>query len=230
MSQVHALSDDQVAGELKKMTAFIRQEAMEKANEIRLKADEEFAIEKSKLVRQETASIDSSYEKKFKQASMSQQITRSTVSNKSRLRILSARQELLDRLFEDAGKKLGDVSKDKKKYQGILKNLILEGAYALNEDKLQIKVRKADNDVAKQAIEEAQKEYKSAVNKDVAITIDESDPLPAESSGGASIVGSGGRIDINNTLEERLRLLESDALPSIRVTLFGENENRKFHD
>ncbi|KAF2994048.1 V-ATPase V1 sector subunit E [Curvularia kusanoi] len=230
MSQVHALSDDQVAGELKKMTAFIRQEAMEKANEIRLKADEEFAIEKSKLVRQETASIDSSYEKKFKQASMSQQITRSTVSNKSRLRILSARQELLDRLFEDAGKKLGDVSKDKKKYQGILKNLILEGAYALNEDKLQIKVRKADNDVAKQAIEEAQKDYKSNTNKDVAITIDESDPLPSESSGGAIIVGTGGRIDINNTLEERLRLLESDALPSIRVTLFGENENRKFHD
>jgi V-type H+-transporting ATPase subunit E len=229
------------------MTAFIRQEAMEKANEIRLKADEEFAIEKSKLVRQETSSIDSSYEKKFKQASMSQQITRSTVSNKSRLRILSARQELLDRLFEDAGKKLGDISKDKKKYQGVLKNLILEGAYALNEDKLQVKIRKADSDVAKQAIEEAQKEYKSKVNKDVAITIDESDPLPSESyvnrllkntvymltghrSGGAMIVGTGGRIDINNTLEERLRLLESDALPSIRVTLFGENENRKFHD
>ncbi|KAJ4317531.1 V-ATPase V1 sector subunit E [Neodidymelliopsis sp. IMI 364377] len=230
MSQVHALSDDQVAGELKKMTAFIRQEAMEKANEIRLKADEEFAIEKSKLVRQETASIDSSYEKKFKQASMSQQITRSTVSNKSRLRILSARQELLDRLFEDAGKKLGDVSKDKKKYQSILKALILEGAYALNEDKLQVKVRKADNDLTKKAIEEAQSEYKSKLNKDVAITIDESDPLPSESSGGAFIVGTGGRIDINNTLEERLRLLESDALPSIRVTLFGENENRKFRD
>jgi V-type H+-transporting ATPase subunit E len=160
------------------MTAFIRQEAMEKANEIRLKADEEFAIEKSKLVRQETASIDTSYEKKFKQASMSQQITRSTVSNKSRLRILSARQELLNRLFEDANKKLGSVSKDKKKYQDVLKNLILEGAYALNEDKLQVKVRKADNDIVKKAIDEAQSEYKSKVGKEVAITIDESDPLP----------------------------------------------------
>lgn len=160
------------------MTAFIRQEAMEKANEIRLKADEEFAIEKSKLVRQEQSSIDSSYEKKFKQASMSQQITRSTVSNKSRLRILSARQELLDRLFEDSAKKLGDVSKDKKKYQSVLKNLILEGVYALNEEKLQIKVRKADNDLAKKAIEEAQSEYKSKVGNDVSISIDESDPLP----------------------------------------------------
>jgi V-type H+-transporting ATPase subunit E len=49
-------------------------------------------------------------------------------------------------------------------------------------------------------------------------------------AGGAMIVGTGGRIDINNTLEERLRLLESDALPSMRVTLFGENANRKFRD
>jgi V-type H+-transporting ATPase subunit E len=49
-------------------------------------------------------------------------------------------------------------------------------------------------------------------------------------AGGVSIVGSGGRIDINNTFEERLRLLETDALPSIRSTLFGENKNRRFHD
>jgi V-type H+-transporting ATPase subunit E len=44
------------------------------------------------------------------------------------------------------------------------------------------------------------------------------------------IVGTGGRIDINNTLEERLRLLENDGLPAIRVMLFGENQNRRFHD
>ena len=39
-----------------------------------------------------------------------------------------------------------------------------------------------------------------------------------------------GKIELNNTFDERLRMLESDALPSIRSTLFGENENRKFHD
>lgn len=160
------------------MTAFIKQEALEKADEIRKKADEEFASEKAKLVREEMAAIDSSYEKKFKQASMSQQITRSTVANKSRLRILSARQEVLDALFEEARKKLGDVSKDKKKYQEVLKNLILEGAYALNEDKLQVKARKADYDVVKKAIEDAQSEYKTKTGQDVTITIDESDPLP----------------------------------------------------
>ena len=50
------------------------------------------------------------------------------------------------------------------------------------------------------------------------------------SSGGISIVGGNGKIDINNTFEERLRLLETDALPMVRTSLFGKNENRKFYD
>ena len=45
-----------------------------------------------------------------------------------------------------------------------------------------------------------------------------------------SIIGGGGRIDINNTFEERLKLLETDALPMVRVSLFGENANRRFYD
>ena len=51
-----------------------------------------------------------------------------------------------------------------------------------------------------------------------------------DSLGGLSIVGGGGKIDINNTFEERLTLLQDNALPSIRTTLFGKNENRKFYD
>lgn len=56
------------------------------------------------------------------------------------------------------------------------------------------------------------------------------DGLTGYSSGGISIVGGNGKIDINNTFEERLRLLETDALPMVRTSLFGKNENRKFYD
>ncbi len=52
--------------------AFIKQEAVEKAREIQIKADEEFAIEKAKIVRQEAINIDSQYDKKIKQAEVSQ--------------------------------------------------------------------------------------------------------------------------------------------------------------
>jgi V-type H+-transporting ATPase subunit E len=160
------------------MTAFIKQEAMEKAREIEIKANEEFAIEKSKLVRQETDTIDASYEKKFKQATMSQQITRSTVANKTRLKVLGARQEMLDDIFEAAVERLGEASEDKNRYQQILKNLILEGFYAMNEPELQIRARKADYDLAKKAIGEAQKEYKENVGKETKATIDEENPIP----------------------------------------------------
>lgn len=161
------------------MTEFIKQEAMEKAREIEIRANEEFALEKSKLVRQETDAIDAQYEKKFKQAQMSQQITRSTVANKTRLKVLGARQELLDEIFEKAQKKLAEGAKDKTKYQAILKNLILEGFYALNEPQLQVRVRKQDSELATKAIADASKEYKNAVGKDIAATVDESSPLPA---------------------------------------------------
>lgn len=54
--------------------AFIKQEAVEKAREIQIKADEEFAIEKAKIVRQEAINIDSQYDKKIKQAEVAQKM------------------------------------------------------------------------------------------------------------------------------------------------------------
>ena len=174
------MSDDQVATELRKMTAFIRQEALEKAREIHLKADEEFSIEKSKLVRSETQRIDTEYEKKFTQAGMSQQITKSTLANKQRLRVLSARQELLDGLFEDTSKKLGETAaKDQRKYGEVLKGLILEGLYALgNEKKVLVRCRKKDDESVKKAGEQAKQEYKKAMKgRDVEIVVDDKERL-----------------------------------------------------
>ncbi|KAI0403823.1 ATPase, V1/A1 complex, subunit E [Xylaria palmicola] len=230
MSQVHALSDDQVGLELRKMTAFIKQEAIEKAREIEIKANEEFSIEKSKLVREETDAIDATYAKKFKQASMAQQITRSTVANKTRLRVLGARQELLDDIYDAAAKKLADAANNKGKYQAVLKGLLLEGLYALGEDEVTVRARKADADLVKKAAKAAESEYEKETGKSSKIKLDEEDPLPEGTSGGIFIIGGDGKIDINNTLDERLRLLQSSALPAVRKTLFGPNPNRKFFD
>lgn len=162
------------------MTMFIRQEALEKAKEIQIKADEEFAIEKSKLVRQETSTIDTQYEKKFKQAGMSQQITRSTLANKTRLKVLSARQELLNDLFHQARAQLEGFTHDKRKYRDICKNLILEGLYALSEEQIRVRAREADYEVVELAIGDAKKEYEENVEGEVEIELDEENSLPEE--------------------------------------------------
>jgi len=178
-----------VAGELKKMVAFIKQEAVEKAREIEIKADEESAIEKSKLVRQETATIDTHYGRKFKQAELSQQIARSTVTNKTRLKVLAARQHLLDHIFEHARGELHNISKDETNYTNVLTNLILEGLFALSEDNVQVRSRNKDAAVLNAALIQAAKEYKEMSGQEISITLDEINTLPEDSyvSQGSSI-------------------------------------------
>lgn len=163
------------------MVAFIKQEAIEKSREVEIKADEEFAIEKSKLVRQETAAIDALFERKFKQAELSQQIARSTVTNKTRLQVLAARQDLLQNIFEVTRQKLADVPKDQKRYSDILKNLVLEGLYAMHENRITIRARKRDLDLVSAAIEQASEEYKHNSGQEVKVTIDQDNSIPDES-------------------------------------------------
>ncbi|KAK7204845.1 putative V-type proton ATPase subunit E, partial [Myxozyma melibiosi] len=193
-------------------------------------ADEEFAIEKAKLVRSETANIDQVYERRTKQASLAQQITKSNITNKTRLRVLAARQEVLDQVFEEAASKLSAISANKDKYCVLLKDLMLEGAYILYEKSIVVSAREADYDLIKTGIPLVQEEFKKAVGTDLTITIDESNPIPAESSGGVILYGSAGKIAVTNTLDERLNLLNEESLPAIRTAMFGPNPLRKFFD
>ena len=65
-SIITSLTPNQVNDELNKMQAFIKKEAEEKAREIKLKANQEYEIEKTNLVRQEISNIDANYEKNLK--------------------------------------------------------------------------------------------------------------------------------------------------------------------
>jgi V-type H+-transporting ATPase subunit E len=44
------------------------------------------------------------------------------------------------------------------------------------------------------------------------------------------ILSGNGKIEIDNTFEARLQILENNSLPAVRKTLFGPNPNRKFFD
>jgi hypothetical protein len=45
--------------------------------------------------------------------------------------------------------------------------------------------------------------------------------LLKNSAGGIIVLGHGGKIELDNTLEERLKLLETQSLPKIRASIFG---------
>ncbi|WPK26479.1 hypothetical protein PUMCH_003833 [Australozyma saopauloensis] len=211
------------------MKAFIEKEAQEKAKEIRVKADEEYEIEKSSIVRSETAAIDAAHEQKLKKAALAQQITKSTIGNKTRLRILSEKEKVLEDIFSDAEEALKALTAKEAEYKPILEGLIEEGLYALMEDTVTIRVRKSDTKVAESAAETAAKNFAEKANFSVDISIAE-DALDSNSAGGVVLRNKSGKIEVDNTLEARLKLLSEQALPGVRLELFGPSESRKFFD
>ncbi|CAE7139617.1 unnamed protein product [Rhizoctonia solani] len=221
------MNDEEVASELNKMVAFIRQEAMEKAREIKVKADEDFNIEKSKIVRAETLAIDGEYTKKRKQAETALKIAQSTQTNKSRLKLLHAREQHLSDLFTNARNQLLELSKDEQKYEDLLKGIIVQGLLMLLETSATVSAREKDVALVQKAVQAAQAEYKDISGRDVTVEVEGT--LPENSAGGIKLTSGTRRITIDNTLDERLRLLEDRMLPEIRTDLFGKNENRKFY-
>ncbi|KAF8176474.1 ATPase, V1/A1 complex, subunit E [Pholiota molesta] len=222
-----ALNDEEVTSELNKMVAFIKQEALEKAREIKIKADEEFAIEKARLVKQEQQAIDAQYEKKRKGAEVAQKIAQSTITNKSRLKLLHKREEVLQEIFSAVREPEVPIYKTGSRYEQFLEGIITESFLFILEPKVTIFSRKSDVDVVKQAAESATRSYKEISGRDVEFEVQPT--IADDSQGGVKLISGTGRISLDNTMEERLRLLEDKMLPEIRRDLFGRNENRKFY-
>ncbi|KAA1064596.1 V-ATPase V1 sector subunit E [Puccinia graminis f. sp. tritici] len=167
------MTDSEVISEMKKLVAFIKQEAMEKAREIKVKADEEFSIEKAKIVRQETTSIDALHAKRRKQVEVQKRITQSTLSNKARLQQLQMRDQLLQDVFEEAKKGLSDLTTDQDKYRGIVENLTLQALFSLMAKDIVVSVRPQDRELAEPAISNAIQRFKEESKIDCTLTVNE---------------------------------------------------------
>ncbi|XP_046838044.1 V-type proton ATPase subunit E [Vespa crabro] len=225
-----ALSDADVQKQINHMMAFIEQEANEKAEEIDAKAEEEFNIEKGRLVQQQRLKIMEYYEKKEKQVELQKKIQSSNMLNQARLKVLKVREDHVRNVLDEARKRLGEITQNPNKYSQILRLLITQGLYQLTESHVFIRIRQVDLPIVESLLDSIQQEYKQATKKDAVLKIDQETFLPAESCGGVELLTSKGRIKINNTLESRLELIAQQLVPEIRSALFGSNPNRKFTD
>jgi len=147
------------------MIAFIQQEAAEKVEEIEAKAEEEFNIEKSRLVSQQRVKIIEYYDKKEKQIELQRKIQHSNLANASRLSILKARDDYVQALKEEARKQLAILTQDRSKYTTILGNLLAQGLFLLMESDVTIRCRKIDYDLVQQLIPEAVHRYKNELKQ-----------------------------------------------------------------
>lgn len=222
-----ALSDTDVDRQIRQMRAFIEQEASEKADEIEAKAEEEFNIEKGRLVQMERVKIMEFYEKKEKQIEMQKRIQQSHQKNSSKLKQFAAQNQCIESLVEDAKKHLLSLTGNIERYTPILKNLITQGCVKLIEDKVVISCRKEDVQLVQSLLGEVQADYGKVTGRKVQFKIDPNhltsfDPShPTKGvTGGVRLCREGGAISVDNTLDARLQLSLEENKPALKKVLF----------
>uniref|UniRef100_A0A8D3AIV9 ATPase H+ transporting V1 subunit E1a n=1 Tax=Scophthalmus maximus TaxID=52904 RepID=A0A8D3AIV9_SCOMX len=216
--------------QIKHMMAFIEQEASEKVEEIDSRAEEEFNIEKGRLVQTQRLKMMKYYEKKEKQIEQQKKIQMSNLMNQARLKVLKARDDMIRDLLNESRERLAEIAKDPARYSALLEGLVLQGFYQLLEPKVTVRCRPQDVEVVQAAVTKIIPVYKEAVKININVRIDQERFLPSEICGGVEVYNDNGKIKVANTLESRLELMAHQMTPEIRVNLFGANPNRKFTD
>jgi len=229
------MRDEEVQKQLKQMVSFILKEANEKAEEIKVKANEEFNIEKQRLLQAERVKILKDFEKKNKQVEVQKKIAYSNELNQARLRSLKAREDAVTRVIADAYRRLTTISSSPD-YENLLVVLIVQALIKLEEPAASVLCREEDERLVKSDIPKAIQQYRELTARDVKLTLSTQriNPVSFEGletpscAGGVVLSAQDGKILCNNTLEQRLQTSFEQLLPTIRTILFGHSATRKF--
>lgn len=219
-------TDSEVNQQIEQMVQFIHQEASEKAAEIKLKADEEFNIEKLRMVESEKQKIRQEYERKEKQVEVQKRIAQSNEVRLGRLRELKSRDDSMQAVRSEAAAQLPALVQGSG-YASLLESLILEALITVSDPVMTVQGVEGQAAACKKALPAATERFKEWALESkggefaskVAITFD---PNPLSSGvGGCAVSGFGGRITVQNTLESRLNLAYETRLPKLREALFN---------
>jgi len=229
------LSPEQVNKQIDNMVQFIIREGQEKSDEIRMKAEEEFNIEKLRLIQSEKDKLTAAYDLKRKQAEIKKKIQQSNQIADSRRKLLQARDKAIQDVRSEARDELVKISQGGT-YKQLLQDLLTQGFLSLGESEMKVQCRKEDESTVKGVLDAALSAYKAKSGATAKATIDTSKYLPpapkagsegASCCGGVVISDSSGRISVANTLDSRLDIAYQQRLPEIRIALFGRSKTRE---
>jgi len=227
--------DSKKAGDqIQIMIGFIRQEAQERASDIKREADNEANSRKLEKERVKTAELKDEFARKKKEKVVSQRIERSRRSADSRVEKMRARDNIIKTLRDVVVDKLSDVA-GSAKYPDLLRFLIAQGLMIITENKVIVQCRKEDLALVKAQMPAAIKLYQDFIAENTSVvpkvSVDISNdflpPAPQKGKKGLSCCGGvvlsarNGSIVCRNTLDSRLDLCFDQLIPQIRGMLFG---------
>lgn len=215
--------------QIRQMVNFILQEAHEKANEIRVKTEHDFNLEKQTLVHEAKLAIQDEFAKKEKDREIQDRIARSAEIGECRVKKMKVRDDLLQTLLSEAGAKCAMVARGQN-YPHLLQKLIVQGLIKIDEEECTIYCRGEDVKTVEEILPDAMEEYVAIMERESGVKLspkvklnDNRDKdLPDSTYGGVKLTAAAGKIVCDNTMSARLTLVYDELLPSIRAIIFPE--------
>lgn len=208
------------ARQIQSMIDFIEREAQEKAEELDAAAQEEYDVEKMRLVEAEKTKIRANAEKKRKQVDVDRRVSRANYSKMQRLRVMEERAKIMEQLHEQTRQKIMAKVADPSQYKRMLTDLIHQSLQSLRTDAV-IQCRQEDAAEVSRQIPELEKWYKEKMGASISIQTSKTFLDAQEAWGGVVVVSTDGRIVCNNTLSYRTKTSFAEQLPTVRYHLFN---------
>ncbi|KAH8614678.1 putative ATP synthase (E 31 kDa) subunit [Trypanosoma vivax] len=203
---------------IQSMIDFIERETQEKADELNYSAQEEYDVEKMRLVEAGKVKVRATG-KKIKQVDVDRCVDRANFSKIQRLRIMEEQSKIVDQLKDNVKKKLLTFVKDTKRYSELLVKLIHEALLAVRANAV-IHLCKDDESLVKNMLSDLKKWYEDKLGTPTSITLSKDYLSGEEAWGGVLVKSEDGHIVCNWTLSSRMRNCLNDQLPTIRYYIF----------
>eukprot|EP00542_Grammatophora_oceanica_P020572 CAMPEP_0194048770 /NCGR_PEP_ID=MMETSP0009_2-20130614/28474_1 /TAXON_ID=210454 /ORGANISM="Grammatophora oceanica, Strain CCMP 410" /LENGTH=221 /DNA_ID=CAMNT_0038694743 /DNA_START=89 /DNA_END=754 /DNA_ORIENTATION=+ len=217
--------------QIRQMVNFILQEAHEKANEIRVKTEHDFNLEKQTLVHEAKLNVQEEFAKKEKDREVQERIARSAEIGECRVKKMKIRDDLLHTLLSEAGAKCAVVARGQN-YPQLLQKLIVQGLIKIEEDEVLVYCRGEDIKMVEKVLPDAVQEYVDIIKRESSVTLSpkvslnpkRNNDLNDSTYGGIMLTADSGKIVCDNTMASRLTLVYEELLPSIRAILFPDEQ------
>lgn len=217
---------------LEQMVQYIEQDGHEKAEEINVLAEEEYFIEKKNYLDQRVGAVKKYFdnlENKYQQQIL---LDISKIKNQSYRDMLSARNIIVEDVFEAVRLRLLHLTNDHNVclYKKVLYQLTIQGLIKMMEPNVVIEVKKKDVEMAKKVAKQAQDYFLRETGMAVLVSVNETSFLPEKGHGGLVMYNKNRSMSLNNTLTSKLELVGFRLMPHVRKALFGLNPNRLHSD
>jgi V-type H+-transporting ATPase subunit E len=159
--------------QVQQMVEFIKSEAKEKAREITDDAQSAANALRSEQVNTGRKLLNAEFDEKKKNIEIQKRTMQSREVNSNRLNVLRERDRILNVVRDNVSLMLEKVvDSEPDRYRSLVRGLLLQGAYTMNEENLLVRCRACDKDLVQSMLSDVCSEIKSKLGRNQSITID----------------------------------------------------------